>query len=186
MPHQVPWLILLFPLLSLLIIAFILRPFFNSRPKLGGYVTIAAIGISCALSFWVLSAVMAAPHHELELPNIHWLLIGDLSISVGLMVNSLTAIMLIVVTIVSLMVQIYSVGYMHNKEDLPSLHRYYAELSLFVGSMMGLVIANNFLLMFIFWELVGLGTNCNPWITPLRRTDAWRPLRFFRFRLLHG
>lgn len=155
MPHQVPWLILLFPLLSLLIIAFILRPFFNNLPKLGGYVTITAIGISCALSFWVLSAVMAAPHHELELPNIQWLLIGDLSISVGLMVNSLTAIMLIVVTIISLMVQIYSQGYMDGDTGY---HRYYAFMSLFTLCMLGLVLSDNLVMMFLFWEGVGLGS----------------------------
>src|SRR4030042_2514725 len=103
-PHQFPWIILLLPFLSLIIVAFILRPFFNHRPKLGGYVTITAIGIACILSFWVLAAVMGAPEHKLEIPSIHWLTIGKLDFSVGLLVDSLTALMLVIVTTVSLMV----------------------------------------------------------------------------------
>src|SRR4030042_4806627 len=102
MPHQIPWIILGLPFLSLIIIAFILRPFFNHRPKLGGYVAIPAIGIACILSFWVLVAVMGAPEHKLEIPSVHWLTIGNLDSSVGLLVDSLTAIMLVVVTTVSL------------------------------------------------------------------------------------
>jgi NADH-quinone oxidoreductase subunit L len=67
--------------------------------------------------------------------------------------DSLTAVMLVVVTVVSLMVQVYSQGYM--KGD-PGCHRYYAWMSLFTASMLGLVLANNLLQMFIFWEMVGL------------------------------
>ena len=155
MPYQIPWLILLLPLLSLLIIAFILRPFFNHRPKLGGYVTIGAIGISCVLSFWVLATVLGAPGHKLDMPDIQWVLIGDLSISVGLLVDSLTAVMLVVVTVISLMVQIYSQGYM---EGDPGYNRYYAFMSLFTLCMLGLVVADNLVFMFLFWEGVGLGS----------------------------
>jgi len=67
--------------------------------------------------------------------------------------DSLTAVMLIVVTIVSLMVQIYSQGYMHGD---PGYHRYYAFMSLFTTSMIGLVMADNLIFLFVFWELVGL------------------------------
>ncbi|MEJ2739608.1 MAG: proton-conducting transporter membrane subunit, partial [Dehalococcoidia bacterium] len=155
MPHQVPWLILLFPLLSLLTIAFVLRPFFNHRPKLGGYVTIGAIGISCVLSIWVLATVLGTHGHKLDMPDIQWLMIGDLSIHVGLLVDSLTAVMLVVVTFVSLMVQIYSQGYM---EGDPGYHRYYAWMSLFTLCMLGLVLFDNLILMFLCWEGVGLGS----------------------------
>ncbi len=78
---------------------------------------------------------------------------GNLNFSVGILMDSLTAVMLVVVTIVSLMVQIYSQGYM--KGD-PGYHRYYAWMSLFTASMLGLVLADSLLLMFVFWELVGL------------------------------
>ena len=155
MPHQIPWIILMLPFLSLVIIAFILRPFFNDKPKLGGYVTIAAIGIACALSFWVLAAVIGSPEHKLEIPSLHWLTIGDFEFNVGLLVDSLTAIMLVVVTSVSLMVQIYSQGYMDGD---PGYHRYYAFMSLFTGCMLGLITSSSILMVFVFWEGVGLGS----------------------------
>ncbi len=155
MPHQIPWIILGLPFLSLIIIAFILRPFFNNRPKLGGYVTITAIGIAFALSLWVLIETMGAPEHKLEIPSIHWLTIGNFNFSVGLLVDSLTAIMLVVVTSVSLMVQIYSQGYMAGDSGY---HRYYAFMSLFTGCMLGLVTGSSLLMVFLFWEGVGLGS----------------------------
>jgi NADH-quinone oxidoreductase subunit L len=155
MPHQVPWLILLLPFLSLIIIAFILRPFFNNRPRLGGYVTIGAIGLSFLLSLWVLIEVLATPGHHLQIPDIQWMVVGNLSIHVGLLVDSLTAVMLIVVSFVSLMVQIYSQGYMHGD---PGYHRYFAFMSLFTACMLGLVMANNLVFLFLFWEGVGLGS----------------------------
>jgi NADH-quinone oxidoreductase subunit L len=155
MPHQIPWIILLLPFLSLIIIAFILRPFLNHRPKLGGYVTITAIGIACALSFWVLATVMGTPEHKLEIPSVHWLTIGNFDLSVGLLVDSLTAIMLVVVTTISLMVQIYSQGYMAGDTGY---HRYYAFMSLFTGCMLGLVSSSNLVFTFLFWEGVGLGS----------------------------
>ena len=155
MPYQVPWLILLFPVLSLLVIAFVLRPFFNDRPRLSGYVTIGAIGISCVLSIWMLIAVMGAPEHKLDMPDLQWLVIGDLSIRVGLLVDSLTAVMAVVVSFISPMVQIYSQGYMQGDTGYP---RYYAFMSLFTLCMLGLVMADNLVLMFLFWEGVGLGS----------------------------
>ena len=155
MPHQIPWIIVLLPFVSFIIVGLILRPFFNNRPKLGGYVTIAAIGIACALSFWVLATVMGAPEHKLEIPGVHWLTIGNFDFTVGLLVDSLTAIMLVVVTFVSLMVQIYSQGYMSGD---PGYHRYYAFMSLFTGCMLGLVSSANLVFTFLFWEGVGLGS----------------------------
>lgn len=74
-------------------------------------------------------------------------------LELGTLLDPLTAVMLIVVTTVALMVQIYSLGYMHGD---PRFSRYYAYLSLFTFSMLGLVVANNFFEIFIFWELVGL------------------------------
>ena len=155
MPHQIPWLIFFLPVFSLVFIAFVLRPFFNHRPKLAGYITIAAIGTACALSFWVLAEVFGAPGHKLDMPDVQWVLIGDLSIHVGLLIDSLTAVMVVVVTLVSLIVQIYSQGYM---EGDPGYQRYYAFMSLFTASMLGLVLADNLVLMFLFWEGVGLGS----------------------------
>ena len=154
MPYQMAWLIFLLPLFSFVFIAFFIRPFVKPESRVAGYITIAAIGGSLALSIWALFAVMAAPHHEIPVPDITWVVIEDgVTIHLGIIMDSLTAVMLIVVTVVSLMVQIYSQGYMHGD---PGYHRYYAWMSLFTASMIGLVIADNLLFMFVFWEMVGL------------------------------
>ena len=154
MPYQLIWLIFLLPLFSFLIVSLFLRPFFNHKPQLGGYVAIAAIFSSFLLSVWVLMGVLAAPGHELPVPDVNWVIIeGGVTIHLGLLVDSLTAVMLIVVTLVSLMVQIYSQGYMHGD---PGYHRYFAFMSLFTASMLGLVLADNLVFMFVFWEMVGL------------------------------
>src|SRR3990172_3430472 len=78
-------------------------------------------------------------------------------VTVGLYLDYTSAAMLVLVALVAFLVQLYSLGYMAD-ESAPSLGRYYAYHSLFAFSMMGLVLANNFLQMFIFWELVGLSS----------------------------
>ncbi|MFC1985321.1 NADH-quinone oxidoreductase subunit L, partial [Chloroflexota bacterium] len=154
MPSQAIWLIFLLPVFSFIIISFFIRPFVKPESRVAGYITITAIGSSLALSLWALSAVMAAPHHELVVPDISWLVIGnELNIHLGVIMDSLTAVMLVVVTLVSLMVQIYSQGYMHGD---PGYHRYYAWMSLFTASMLGVILADSLLLVFVFWEMVGL------------------------------
>ncbi len=154
MPYQVAWFILLLPVLSFAIISFIIRPLVKPESRVAGYITITAIGGSLILSIWALVAVMAAPHHNPPIPDVSWMVIEDgVTIHLGLIMDSLTAVMLIVVTVVSLMIQIYSQGYMHGD---PGYHRYYAWMSLFTASMLGLVLANNLLFLFVFWELVGL------------------------------
>ena len=161
MPHELVWLIFLLPLASFVIISFFIRPFVRRESKVAGYITILAIAGSLALSLWTLSTVMGEPNHELEISDISWLAVGNLHFSVGILMDSLTAVMLVVVTIVSLMVQIYSLGYMEhevpdNKPGDRGYHRYYAWMSLFTTAMLGLVLADSLLLMFVFWELVGL------------------------------
>ena len=154
MPHELVWLIFLLPLASFAVISLILRPFFNHKPQLSGYVAIASISASLILSTWALFSLLGTPTHELPIPGFSWLAIeGGINIQFGLIMDSLTAVMLMVITIVSLMVQIYSQGYMHGDSGY---HRYYAYMSLFTASMLGLVLADNFLILFAFWELVGL------------------------------
>jgi NADH-quinone oxidoreductase subunit L len=154
MPHQLVWLIFLLPILSFIIISFVIRPFFRQQPKLSGYVTIGSLGLSLLLSLRALGEVMAAPGHRLEIPDVSWVVIEpDLHIHLGILMDSLTAVMLVVVTSVSLMVQIYSQGYMHGDAGY---HRYFAWMSLFTASMLGLVLADNLLFLFVFWEGVGL------------------------------
>ena len=150
---QLVWLIFFLPLISFAVISVFIRPFVRPESRVAGYITITAIAGSLALSVWALLAVMGQPGHTLAVPSINWLSIDGFSFQVGVLMDSLTAIMLVVVTSVSLMVQIYSQGYMHGD---PGYHRYYAWMSLFTASMLGLVLADSLLLMFVFWEMVGL------------------------------
>jgi len=147
------WFIFLIPYISFLLISLVVRPLFKKQVKISGYVTIAAVSASLIISVIALFEVLGAEHHVLVLPDIQWAVIGNLTVSLGLMIDSLTVVMLMVVTIVSLMVQIYSQGYM---EGDPGYHRYYAWMSLFTGSMLGLLVADSLLVMFVFWELVGV------------------------------
>ena len=154
MQNNFVWLIFLLPFLSFAVISLILKPMFKDKPKLAGYTTIVAVSASLILSVVVLFKLLGAANHELIVPEINWVIIENgVTMHLGLIVDSLTGIMLIVVTIVSLMVQIYSQGYM--KGD-PGYNRYYAVMSLFTTAMLGLVMADSLLLAFIFWELVGL------------------------------
>jgi len=89
----------------------------------------------------------------LAMPDYEWLAIGDTVIRIGVTVDALAAVMLIVVTVVSLMVQVYSRAYMHGDGGYV---RYFAFMSLFTASMLGLVLADNLLFLFLFWEGVGL------------------------------
>ncbi|MBN2076260.1 MAG: NADH-quinone oxidoreductase subunit L [Dehalococcoidales bacterium] len=158
MPEQIVWLILLLPILSFLVISLLVKPFVKKESKLGSYIAIAAIGTSLVLSLWTLVETLGADHHELHMTPIQWLVINDFTINIGLMVDSLTAVMVVVVTTVSLMVQIYSLGYMAHYIGINdgTYSRYYAWMSLFTASMLGVVMADSLLLIFVFWEMVGL------------------------------
>ena len=158
MPSQLIWLIFLLPVFSFLIISLFIKPFVKRESRVASYITITLIGVSLALSLWTLFKVLGSSNHELEMEPIRWLVVGDLNINVGIMMDSLTAVMLVVVTTVSLMVQIYSLGYMSHyvEQNDGTYTRYYAWMSLFTASMLGVVLADNLLLVFVFWELVGL------------------------------
>ena len=152
MPNGLVWLIFLLPLVSFGVISLLIR--LLGRRKLSGYISIGATLVSFILSLWALLSLLSAPAGELAVPGFNWLVIeGGITIQFGLIMDSLTAVMLIIVTLVSLMVQLYSQGYMHGD---PDYHRYFAFISLFTASMLGLLLADNLLLMFAFWELVGL------------------------------
>ncbi len=115
-------------------------------------VTILGVGISLLLSLLVLKEQMAgAPTYNA--PVYTWLVSDGLSMQVGFLVDHLTALMMVVVTFVSLMVHIYTIGYMH--ED-PGYQRFFAYISLFTFAMLMLVMSNNFLQLFFGWEAVGL------------------------------
>jgi len=136
MPSSVPFLIFLVPFLSFVIISFVIKLFLSNKPQLSAYIATAAIGTSFALSLWVLAEVMQAPGHVLSMPSYEWLAIGDTVLRFGVTLDALAAVMLVVVTSVSLLVQVYSQGYMHGD---PGYSRYFAFMSLFTGCMLGLI-----------------------------------------------
>lgn len=149
MVADLAWLFILLPLLSFLVCVFVTRPY----PRLSGYVTIAAVGATFLLALVAFWSVGHLPPDRILESSLQWVVIGGSVLKVGLIIDSLTAVMLLVVTLVSFLIQIYSQGYMAGD---PGYSRYYAFMSLFTASMLGLVLANNLLLVFIFWELVGL------------------------------
>jgi NADH-quinone oxidoreductase subunit L len=116
-------------------------------------VTILGVAISCALAFYVLYQLTlgGAPVYNQNLYT--WFQIGHFSASVGFMVDRLTAMMLVVVSFVSLLVHLYTIGYM---SDDPGYKRFFAYISLFTFSMFMLVMSNNFMQLFFGWEAVGL------------------------------
>src|SRR3569833_575127 len=116
-------------------------------------VTILGLLISCALSFYVLYQITAggAPSYNQDIYT--WFEIGRLHVSVGFMVDRLTAMMMVVVTFVSLLVHVYTIGYMH---EAPGYQRFFSYISLFTFAMLMLVMSNNFMQLFFGWEGVGL------------------------------
>lgn len=117
------------------------------------WITILAVGLSCVLSIIVLKDLYwdggAAQNYSVYT----WAVSDGLRMEVGFLVDRLTALMMVVVTFVSLMVHVYTIGYMH---DDPGYQRFFSYISLFTFSMLMLVMANNFLQLFFGWEAVGL------------------------------
>ncbi len=151
MPEAAVWLIIAAPLTAAILNGLIVRPLLGSTTRLASVITIAAIGLSFLLSLWALSDVWT--EHHITLPLHEIIRVDTLSLRIGLLLDGLTAIMLVVVTSVSLLVQIYSHGYMSTDR---SYVRYYTFMALFTSAMLTLVLANNLILLFVGWELVGL------------------------------
>ena len=143
---QVAWLIPLLPFIAFWVILFRGR----RLPGEGAYVAIGALGLSGLLSLVILGQVMFGGRYQATMV---WAMMGDRPLAVGYAVDPLTAVMLFVVTVVGSLIFIYSVGYMHADPRYP---RFFAYLSLFAASMLLLVLANNFLVLYAGWELVGL------------------------------
>lgn len=116
-------------------------------------ITIGAVAASCILSVNVALQYVLGDLEPLNYTLYTWAQFGALNLQVGFLVDSLTATMMSVVTFVSLMVHVYTIGYM--KED-PGYQRFFAYISLFTFAMLTLVMSNNFLQLFFGWEAVGL------------------------------
>src|SRR5467141_5317530 len=128
--------------------------FGKSIGKAGAHgVTILGVGISCLLSFYVLYQIVFNGQAPFNGTVYTWLVSDGVHMDVGFLIDRLSAMMMVVVTFVSLMVHIYTVGYM---ADDPGYQRFFAYIALFTFSMLMLVMANNFLQLFFGWEAVGL------------------------------
>jgi NADH-quinone oxidoreductase subunit L len=147
------WLIIALPIAAMLVNGLLVRAFVGSNSKYAGYITVAAIGGSFILSLMTLGTVMS--DGPLHVDTHDWIAIGGLNLTFGLMVDQLTSIMLVVVTGVSLLVQIYGQAYMHGDK---SYTRYFTYMALFTASMLGLVLSGNLIQIFVFWELVGVSS----------------------------
>lgn len=151
-----PFILLFLPLIAAAEITF----FSVKSRQVAAFISISA----CAVSFLAAVVLLGLPG-EWTFPSISWLefkgvnlsghSIDILNIQIGVMTDHLARLMLVVVTGVGLLIHIFSYGYM---EDDPGICRFFAKLSLFMFSMLGIVLANNLVMMFIFWELVGLSS----------------------------
>ena len=145
---QISLIIILLPLIAAIAVGL----FGKQLPRaMAHIITIAAVGSAFALSTIVLNATLDGYHANYNLYT--WLQSGDLTISVGFLIDNLSAMMMVVVTFVSLMVHIYTIGYMH---DDPGYSRFFSYISLFTFAMLMLVMSNNFMQLFFGWEAVGV------------------------------
>jgi NADH-quinone oxidoreductase subunit L len=147
------WLVPVLPVIGLILIIVSGR----YRPRWSGYLAVAAIGLSFLLAFLAMGELIgqgtAGTVSRVE--TFDWFHVGSVSLQLGLIFDPLAAAMLVLVAFISLVVQIYSLGYMAGD---PGYTRYFAFMCIFTAAMLGLVLAPNFLQLYIFWELVGLSS----------------------------
>jgi NADH-quinone oxidoreductase subunit L len=147
--EALPWIILFLPLLATAVITL-----FTLRCKTKS----SLISISAVVTGFVLTIVFIAAnswHPAVSETSRNWLTIGNLHVNFGLKLDALSMMMMLIVTGVGGAIHIYSYGYMDEDDGKA---RFFAFMSLFTFSMLGIVLSNNFLMMFIFWELVGVSS----------------------------
>ncbi len=126
-------------------------------PRKGDWLSLATILAGLAMSVGIFLEVFRAYDPNFKYHVVApWLAVGDrFTLNVGILVDNVTAVMLLVVTGVSTLVHLFSIGYMHGD---PRYNRFFAYLSIFSFSMLGLVLAESFFFIYIFWELVGVSS----------------------------
>ncbi len=149
------WLIPVVPLIFFVIIGLVGK----KTPYQGGLIAILGATISFLISLMVVYEFLTGPDYNGGIgyvtQSIEWFALpGGFSLTLGYYVDGLTCLMLMFSSAISLLIFIYSIGYMGGEG--PRRRRYFAEVSLFLSGMLGLIIANNYLMMFVFWELMGL------------------------------
>lgn len=151
MPLEAAWLIPLLPLAASFVITILGR----RLPEGGGWVAVGTGAIVLGIALPVAAQVLLTKESFHQ--SFTWFCMGarcNVPLQIGIYIDTLAALMLIVVSSISFLILVYSVAYMH--AEGPRRPRYYAEITLFLGSMLGLVLADNYLQVYIFWELVGL------------------------------
>src|ERR1700677_4549228 len=149
---QILWLIPAVPILASGVIALLKQP----KRRTASTLAIGSLGFSLLLALAAFGHVVAAWSHGIavrETVNFTWFQFGVTNVDLGWVLDPLSAVMLVMVTFVGLLIFIYSTGYMAHDENYT---RFFCFLSLFAGAMLGVVIANSILLLFMCWELVGL------------------------------
>jgi NADH-quinone oxidoreductase subunit L len=149
---EILWLIPAIPIVASGVIALLKQP----RRKVAAALSIGTLSFSLLLSLIAFGHVLAGWTHSvatLEVVNFTWIQVGTANVDLGWVLDPLSAVMLVMVSLVGLLIFIYSIGYMKHDENYT---RFFCFMSLFAGAMLGVVIANSLLLLFMFWELVGL------------------------------
>ncbi|MDB6016812.1 MAG: proton-conducting rane transporter [Pedosphaera sp.] len=151
MVENLTWLVLLLPLLSVALITVFTR----NKARVSGQISIGAVLAAFAVSLSLFIFCRSGGIDSFPQVRVPWLSVGDFHADIGLQIDSLSLMMMLIVTGVGGLIHIYSWAYM---KDDPGFSRYFAFLSLFTFSMLGIVLADNFLMMFIYWELVGVSS----------------------------
>jgi NADH-quinone oxidoreductase subunit L len=142
------WLVPGFPLMGVIINGLFGQTHIRDKAH---RVAVPAVGLSCLVALLISLQVFAG--HTLDLNLYPWVVAGHLQVPVGFLVDPLSTVMMLTVTLVGFLVHVYSIRYMHGD---PGYARYFTYLNLFLFAMLVLVLANNYLLMFLGWEGVGL------------------------------
>ncbi len=135
------------------LIGAIIAGLFKVNKTIAHTVTIGAVGLSFFLSLYVFYQIVIAGQPTFNETLYTWLVAGNVTLEIGFMIDSLTVLMMLVVTFVSWMVHFYTIGYM---KDDPGYQRFFSYISLFTFAMLMLVMSNNFVQLFFGWEAVGL------------------------------
>jgi NADH-quinone oxidoreductase subunit L len=150
------WLIPVLPLIGVLINGLLGRRLEEVNKSLIHWIACSAVGLSFVLTVITFFQLLALPGSErlVEYVWFEWIRAGDFSVSVAYQIDPLSMVMCLFVTGVGFLIHIYSIGYMLHSEG--RYYRYFTYLNLFMFSMINLILANNFLLMFLGWEGVGM------------------------------
>lgn len=149
---RILWLVPALPIVASGIVAVLKQP----RRKISSGLAIGSLASSLLLSLTAFAHVVSGWAHGIairETVNFTWIQVGAANVELGWVLDPLSSVMLVMVTFVGLLIFIYSTGYMEHDENFT---RFFCFLSLFAGAMLGVVISNSLLLLFMCWELVGL------------------------------